>query len=90
MKRFIFIYLFIFNFIFATPETEEILNDPFSFSDYNQCFNVKASKHGEPFLYSFRNFDEVLWFAREFKIDVLYVRDCGKTRKWRKLERKRS
>ncbi len=89
MKKFIFIYLLIFNFIFATPDREEILNDPFSFSEYNQCFNVKASKHGQPFLYNFRNFDEVLWFSKEFNLSVLYVTDCDRVKKWRRLQRKK-
>ena len=89
MKKIILVYLLLVSFLFATPDKEEILSDPFAFSEYNQCFIVKASKHGEPFGYYFKSFSEVLWFCKEFKLNTVYVRDCDGIVKWKKLERKK-
>ena len=85
MKKFILVYLLIWQLVLATPETEEILNDPFQFADDTQCFVVKARKDGEPFGYYFRSFAEVLWFAKEFNLNIIYFQDCDKMKKWRKL-----
>jgi hypothetical protein len=83
----ILVYLLLITTLMATPETEEILDNPFDFADYTQCFIVKAKKNGEPFGYYFKSFAEVLWFSKEFNLQVIYFQDCDKIRKWRKLTR---
>jgi hypothetical protein len=87
MKKIFLVYLLVCQLILATPETEEILNDPFQFADDTQCFVVKARKDGEPFAYYFRSFAEVVWFAKEFNLRTLYFQDCDKIKKWRKIKR---
>ena len=42
---------------------------------------------GIVFEHKFQSFSEIMDFMREYKIDSLYVRDCEKTTKWRKLTR---
>lgn len=83
----ILVYLFLAMALMATPDREDILYSPIDFAEYDCCFMIKPKKDGIIFEHKFQSFSEIMDFMREYKIDSLYVRDCEKTTKWRKLTR---
>lgn len=83
----ILVYLFLAVSLMATPETGDIIEDPINFAHFDCCFMIKGEKDSKPFVHKFDDFASVMNFMSEFKIDMLYVRDCEKQKKWRKLTR---
>lgn len=83
----ILVYLLLMTTLMATPETGDIIENPIEFARFDCCFMVKGQKESKTFIHRFDDFASVMNFMSEFKIDILYVRDCEKQKKWRKLTR---
>ena len=83
----ILIFLLSTTFLLATPDIEEIIENPIEFANYGCCFIIKGKRESKPFIYQFDSFAGVMHFMSEFKIKMVFVRDCDNQRKWRKLTR---
>lgn len=83
----ILIFLLSTTILLATPDIEEIIENPIEFANYGCCFMVKGKKQSKPFIYQFDSFAGVMYFMSEFGIKKVYVRDCDNQSKWRKLTR---
>lgn len=83
----ILVYLLLATILMATPDREDILYSPIDFAEYDCCFMIKPKKDGIVFEHRFDSFSEIMDFMTEYGIKSLYVRDCEKQKKWRKLTR---
>jgi hypothetical protein len=88
MKKIFLFYFLLTVCLFGTPDKEDIVEMPLSFPDYDCCFEIKTDKSNLPFGYKFSSFREIMSFMTEYNLNVVYVRDCDKIKKWRKMTRK--